>query len=87
MVDKRSAQSTTAITKAWVLLHPSLEIGYWFSPRYSVSLYYEQSSNGESDSHNEGLNNAGVRFGLGFLRSGRRIELRLNLADGSPPGP
>lgn len=49
-----------------VLFHPSLEIGYWFNPRHSALLYYKHSSNGGLDSHDEGLNNAGVRFGLGF---------------------
>lgn len=49
-----------------VLFHPSLEIGYWFNPRYSLSLYYEHSSNAGLSTRNEGLNNAGIRFGLGF---------------------
>ncbi len=49
-----------------VLFHPSVEVGYWFNPRYSVSLYYEHSSNAGLASENEGLNNAGIRFGLGF---------------------
>lgn len=49
-----------------VLFHPSLEIGYWFNPRYSVSLYYDHSSNAGFGDENEGLNNAGIRFGVGF---------------------
>ena len=49
-----------------VLFHPSLEIGYWFNPHYSLSVYYEHSSNGGLADRNEGLNNAGIRFGLAF---------------------
>jgi lipid A 3-O-deacylase len=49
-----------------VLFHPSLELGYRFTPRYSVSLYFEHSSNGGLAERNDALNNLGVRFGLGF---------------------
>jgi len=48
------------------LFHGSLDIGYRFDRRYSVSLYYEHSSNGGLARENEGLNNAGVRLGLAF---------------------
>jgi lipid A 3-O-deacylase len=49
-----------------VLFHPSLEIGYAFTRRYNVSLYYDHSSNGGLDAHNDGLNNLGIRFGIHF---------------------
>jgi hypothetical protein len=49
-----------------VLFHPSVEIGYWFNTRYSVSLYFEHSSNGGLAERNDSLNNLGIRLGLGF---------------------
>ena len=49
-----------------VLFHPSLELAYWFTPRYSASIYYEHSSNAGLAQHNDGLNNLGIRFGIGF---------------------
>jgi lipid A 3-O-deacylase len=49
-----------------VLFHPSIELGYRFTPRYSVSLYFEHSSNGGLAQRNDALNNLGVRLGLGF---------------------
>ena len=49
-----------------VLFHPSVEICNWFNPRYSVSLYFEHSSNGGLAEQNAGLNNLGIRLGLGF---------------------
>lgn len=48
------------------LFHGSLGLGYRFDRRYSVSLYYEHSSNGGLARENDGLNNAGVRLGLAF---------------------
>jgi lipid A 3-O-deacylase len=49
-----------------VLFHPSIELAYWIDPRLSVSLYFEHSSNAGLEKENAGLNNAGVRVGLGF---------------------
>lgn len=49
-----------------VLFHPSIDIGYRFDKRWSVSIYYEHSSNAGLASQNEGLNNAGLRVGLAF---------------------
>ncbi|MBV8574140.1 MAG: acyloxyacyl hydrolase [Acetobacteraceae bacterium] len=49
-----------------VLFHPSVEFGYRFNRRYSVSLYYEHSSNAGLAQENEGLNNVGLRVGLAF---------------------
>jgi hypothetical protein len=49
-----------------VLFHPSVDIGYRFTPRYSVSLYVDHSSNAGLAQRNQGLTNVGVRFGLAF---------------------
>lgn len=49
-----------------VLFHPGIDIGYRFNPRWSVSVYYEHSSNAGLADFNEGLNNAGLRVGLTF---------------------
>jgi lipid A 3-O-deacylase len=40
--------SNHAAVGSHVLFHPSVEIGYWFDARFSVSLYFEHSSNGSS---------------------------------------
>lgn len=48
------------------LFHGSLSIGYRFDRRYSVSLYFEHSSNAGLARENQGLDNAGVRLGLAF---------------------
>ena len=49
-----------------VLFHSSLEIGYSFDPAYSVSVYFEHSSNAGLAARNEGLSDLGVRFGIRF---------------------
>lgn len=49
-----------------VLFHPSLELAYWFTPRYSASVYFDHSSNAGLASHNDGLSNLGVRIGVAF---------------------
>jgi lipid A 3-O-deacylase len=49
-----------------VLFHPGVDIGYRINPRWSVSIYYEHSSNAHLAQENEGLNNAGLRVGLAF---------------------
>ncbi len=49
-----------------VLFRESLEVGYEFQPRYSVSLYLDHASNAGLTRHNDGLTNAGVRLGYGF---------------------
>ena len=49
-----------------VLFHPSVDIGYRINARWSVSIYYDHSSNAGIAAHNEGLNNAGLRVGLAF---------------------
>jgi hypothetical protein len=48
------------------LFHGSLGLGYRFDRRYSVSIYYEHSSNAGLARENQGLNNAGLRLGLAF---------------------
>jgi lipid A 3-O-deacylase len=47
-----------------VLFRESLEIGYWFLPTNSVSLYADHESDAGLTRHNEGLTNLGIRFGF-----------------------
>lgn len=49
-----------------VLFHPSVELAYWFNPRWNMSLYFEHSSNAGLARENAGLDNLGVRLGVGF---------------------
>ncbi|MBS7812821.1 acyloxyacyl hydrolase [Roseococcus pinisoli] len=42
------------------------EIGYQFTPRYSVSLFLDHMSNAGLARENQGLNTLGLRFGVGF---------------------
>ena len=49
-----------------VLFRESLEIGYEFQPRRSVSLYLDHESDAGLTEHNDGLTNAGIRLGYGF---------------------
>lgn len=49
-----------------VLFHPYLELGYWIDPRWSVSAYFDHSSNAGLAHENAGLDNFGVRVGLAF---------------------
>jgi lipid A 3-O-deacylase len=62
----RTTSSNHASLGSNVLFHPSAELGYWFNPRYSLSVYYEHSSNAGLANVNDGLNNLGLRFGLRF---------------------
>ena len=48
------------------LFHESLEIGYEFVPRQSVSIYLDHMSDAGLTKHNDGLSNIGVRYGYGF---------------------
>ncbi|MFQ5468508.1 MAG: acyloxyacyl hydrolase [Kiloniellaceae bacterium] len=48
------------------LFRLSGEIGYDLSELLSISLYYDHESNANLADNNEGLNNAGVRFGVKF---------------------
>lgn len=49
-----------------LLFRGGAEIGYQFTPRYSVSIFYDHMSNGGLSRVNEGLNTVGLRLGLGF---------------------
>ncbi len=49
-----------------LLFHLTAELGYRFTPRWSMSLYFEHSSNADLATHNEGLNDAGLRVGWRF---------------------
>lgn len=45
------------------LFHIPVEIGYQIDGKNSVSLYFEHTSNGNSQPYNEGLDRIGVRYG------------------------
>ena len=49
-----------------VLFHPALELGYRITPAWSISVYFDHSSNAGLARYNEGLDNLGVRAGLHF---------------------
>ncbi len=49
-----------------VLFHPALEIGYRITPQWSISAYFEHSSNAGLANDNPGLDNLGLRLGLHF---------------------
>jgi lipid A 3-O-deacylase len=49
-----------------LLFHEQLELGYRITPRWSVSVYFDHSSNAHIDRYNAGLDNLGVRVGLHF---------------------
>ena len=49
-----------------VLFHIPLEAGIAFADHYRLSVYFEHVSNGYLTSPNEGLDNAGLRFGYRF---------------------
>lgn len=51
------------------LYHFALDIGWKFSPRYDVGLYWQHLSNGPSSGErgaNDGLDNIGIRLGYHF---------------------
>ena len=45
------------------LFHIPIEIGYQIDRRNSVSIYFEHTSNGNSQAYNEGLDRIGIRYG------------------------
>lgn len=49
-----------------VLFRESVEFGYEFMPRQSVSIFGDHISNAHLTKHNAGLSNLGVRYGYGF---------------------
>lgn len=59
LADRKSLGSST-------LFRVGGEIGYQFTPRYSVSLYLDHQSNGGLARRNQGYNTLGLRFGIGF---------------------
>lgn len=49
-----------------VLFRESLEIGYQFVPRQSISIFADHISDAGLTSQNQGISNLGVRYGYGF---------------------
>ena len=49
-----------------VLFHGSVELGYRITPRWSLSVYFEHSSNAGLAQYNAGLSNLGIRVGAHF---------------------
>jgi len=49
-----------------LLFHPAIEMGYRLTSTWSISVYFERSSNAGLSSYNDGLSNLGVRVGLRF---------------------
>jgi hypothetical protein len=49
-----------------VLFHLSLELGYQFTPTFSISAFIDHMSNADLANHNAGITNAGARFGVKF---------------------
>jgi len=49
-----------------VLFRESLELGWRFAEKHSVSFLVDHSSNGRLCSKNEGLNDLGIRYGYSF---------------------
>lgn len=49
-----------------VLFRESIELGYEFVPRQSVSLFADHISDAGLTSQNQGISNVGVRYGYGF---------------------
>ena len=49
-----------------VLFHASLELGYRITPQWSLSVYFEHSSNAGLAQENAGLDNLGMRVGWHF---------------------
>ncbi|HVH75447.1 MAG TPA: acyloxyacyl hydrolase [Stellaceae bacterium] len=49
-----------------VLFHLSAELGYQFTPTFSVSAFLDHMSNANLANHNAGITNAGARFGVKF---------------------
>ena len=49
-----------------VLFHVPVEIGFRLDERQSISVYFEHTSNGNTASYNEALDNVGLRYGVKF---------------------
>jgi len=48
------------------LFHEEIDLGYRFTPRSNVSLFFDHISDANLTPHNPGLSNIGVRFGYRF---------------------
>lgn len=49
-----------------VLFHVPVEIGFRLDERQSISVYFEHTSNGNTATYNEALDNIGLRYGVKF---------------------
>lgn len=49
-----------------VLFHPTAELGLNLDAHNNVSVYFEHMSNANTQSHNEGMDDLGVRYGYRF---------------------
>jgi len=49
-----------------VLFREDIDLGYRFTPRWSLALSYNHISNADLATRNEGLNDIGVRLGMKF---------------------
>jgi lipid A 3-O-deacylase len=49
-----------------ILFHESVELGYRITPMHSISIYTDHISNARLAKRNEGITNAGLRFGIKF---------------------
>lgn len=48
------------------LFHESVELGYRFTPTYSLALYLDHISNANTGTRNPGITNVGLRMGIAF---------------------
>jgi len=49
-----------------VLFRESIDVGYEFVPRQSVSVFIDHISDAGLTNHNDGITNLGMRYGYGF---------------------
>ena len=61
-----SRNATRESLGANVLFHIGGEINYEITPRYEISAFFDHESNAGLAKHNQGNNDAGVRFGVKF---------------------
>lgn len=61
-----SRDATRESLGANVLFHVGGELGYQITPRYEISAFFDHESNAGFAQHNQGNNDAGVRFGVKF---------------------
>ncbi len=72
---------------AYVLFHPSAELGYRFNGVNSISIFADHISNGFTRRNNEGMDTVGIRFGHRFGPPGgaRRDNQDIPIGDFSGP--